>query len=33
LARAFALGTSADIQDVFVAGEPLASALLESNRR
>jgi guanine deaminase len=33
LARAFALGTSADVEAVFVGGEPLASSLLEPNRR
>jgi guanine deaminase len=33
LARAFALGTSADIEGVFVGGEPLQSPRLEPSRR
>jgi guanine deaminase len=33
LARAFALGTSADIAAVFVGGDPLASPVLEPDRR
>ena len=33
LARTFALGTSADIEAVYVGGEPLASPLVAPDRR